>query len=394
MTSSRSWLTLLLGLSGSFSEVAVGVGFTDPLDGKFDAGEYLAENAYGFLPMPIIITEPAVGYGAGIVGMFLHESDEQKEQRRKVALQSVDGGARLIPPAVTVVGGAATENGTWFALIGHRRVWNEDAIRYFGGVGFGSAIMQFYPFSSDLLKDKGVEIETKGLGGMQKLQFRVADSPLYIGVQQFYSNSEITTNGIFDNESSGFTLAKTISSGLGVNLEYDAKNNFFYPTQGWDFNAEYLWYRNGIGSDNDYETLFVSSSAYVPIATNWTLAFAVEYNSLTTDESKLPPLAYPDINLRGIPVNRYQGNYTSAYQSQVMWQFTPRWSVSLFGGVGGNSGTGRSNEGAEAMFDDMKWAYGTGFRYLIARRYGIHMGADIAFSEQDNAFYFNVGTGL
>ncbi|MEZ9628102.1 BamA/TamA family outer membrane protein [Vibrio breoganii] len=389
-------LSYLLALSGSVFNTAHAVSFTDPVDGMFDMGEYLAENAYGFLPIPVIITEPAVGYGFGVIGMFLHETEEQKEKRRKLAMESIDGGAQLIPPAVTVAGGAATENGTWFALLGHRRVWKQDSIRYMGGVGFGTAIMEFYPFSNSggPLQDVGVELETEGYGGMQKLQFRVADTKLFLGIQQFYADSEVRLKNNSGIGSDSYTLAEARSSGLGFNLEYDAKNSFFYPTEGWDFIAEYLWYREGIGSDNDYETFLASSTAYVPIANNWTLAFAVEYNSLTTDETTLPPLAYPDISLRGIPVNRYQGNYTSSYQTQVMWQFTPRWSVSVFGGVGGNSGVGRSNEGASAMFDDMKWAYGTGFRYLIARRYGVHMGMDFGFSEEDSAFYFNVGTGL
>ncbi|OEF88403.1 hypothetical protein [Vibrio splendidus] len=41
------------------------VSFIDEIDGQLDMGEYLAENAYGFLPVPILITEPAVGYGGG-----------------------------------------------------------------------------------------------------------------------------------------------------------------------------------------------------------------------------------------------------------------------------------------------------------------------------------------
>ena len=45
---------------------------TDPLDGKIDSSKFLAEEK-GFLPVPIIITEPAVGYGLGIAGVFFHD---------------------------------------------------------------------------------------------------------------------------------------------------------------------------------------------------------------------------------------------------------------------------------------------------------------------------------
>ncbi|GAM56717.1 outer membrane protein [Vibrio ishigakensis] len=382
--------TPLLIASSLLSADAFAVSFTDPVDGMLDMGEYLAENAYGFLPIPIIITEPAVGYGGGFAGMFLHETEEQKEKRRKLAMSSLDGGAQLIPPAVTVAGGAATENGTWFALLGHRRVWREDSIRYLGGIGMGTAIMDYYPFSQGALQDVGFEIETEGFGGMQKLQFRIADTKLFLGVQQFYANSEVSVK--LPANLGTYKFGDTTSSGLGINLQYDSKNSFFFPTSGWDVNAEYLWYRDGIGSDNDYDTLLVESTAYVPLSDKWTLAFGVEYNSLSTDESSLPPLAYPDINLRGIPTNRYQGNYTSSYQSQIMYQINPRWHVSVFAGIGGASGV--NNDSASDMFEDMEYAYGAGFRYMIARRYGLHFGMDFGFSEDDSAFYFNVGSGL
>ncbi|HAS1182150.1 TPA: hypothetical protein OT849_000298 [Enterobacter cloacae] len=33
-------------------------------------------------------------------------------------------------------------------------------------------------------------------------------------------------------------------------------------------------------------------------------------------------------------------------------------------------------------------------RYLIAREYGLHTGIDVAFSDHEQAVYFNVGSGL
>ncbi len=45
-------------------------GFIDADDGMLDMGDYLSDNRYGFLPVPMVITEPAVGYGAGLFGLF------------------------------------------------------------------------------------------------------------------------------------------------------------------------------------------------------------------------------------------------------------------------------------------------------------------------------------
>ena len=92
--------------------------FYDPIDGQFDMGHYIAENAHGFLPVPILITEPAVGYGGGVAGLFLHETEEEKNKRKQAALEAIDGGAQLVPAAMTVAGALGTENGTWFVFGG------------------------------------------------------------------------------------------------------------------------------------------------------------------------------------------------------------------------------------------------------------------------------------
>ena len=42
--------------------------FIDPLDERFDVSGFLTDQAYGFLPTPIIITDTAVKGGLGMAG--------------------------------------------------------------------------------------------------------------------------------------------------------------------------------------------------------------------------------------------------------------------------------------------------------------------------------------
>lgn len=63
------------------------------------------EDPRGFLPVPIVVAEPAVGYGGGAVGMFLRPRREAGEE----------GWAR---PDISALGGFGTENGTWGAFGG------------------------------------------------------------------------------------------------------------------------------------------------------------------------------------------------------------------------------------------------------------------------------------
>ena len=85
----RATLSLLTFLASfqSFSEDR-GL-FTDPEDGALDASEWLLDRS-GFLPVPIIITEPAIGYGGGAAVLFFRESIRQHSVGRD----------RLSPPDI------------------------------------------------------------------------------------------------------------------------------------------------------------------------------------------------------------------------------------------------------------------------------------------------------
>jgi hypothetical protein len=51
--------------------------FIDPQDGYLDLSKHLMEKQ-GILPMPILITEPAVGYGGGLAAAYLHRCPREE----------------------------------------------------------------------------------------------------------------------------------------------------------------------------------------------------------------------------------------------------------------------------------------------------------------------------
>ena len=126
-------LVLLLisvpSLAGSFSDT-----FIDPSDGSLDMSKWLLDKK-GFLPGPVIITEPAIGYGGGLAGVYFHDKL---------------GAQKGTPPSVSAIVGAATENGTWFVGGGHMGIWAQDNIRYTGGLGAGLVKMDYYGLSGFL----------------------------------------------------------------------------------------------------------------------------------------------------------------------------------------------------------------------------------------------------
>src|SRR6185503_12466507 len=104
-------------------------------DGWLDVSGLL-EQKYGFLPIPLIITEPAVGYGGGLGLMFLSKPLPHTE----------DGLGR---PSITAVGGIATENGTWGTFAGDMRYWLDQHLQTVVGLVYSSVNLDFFGLGDD-----------------------------------------------------------------------------------------------------------------------------------------------------------------------------------------------------------------------------------------------------
>lgn len=357
---------------------ATSAGLIDPEDGMLDMSHNLEDKPYGFLPIPVVITEPAIGYGGGLFGLFLHGKGTQAN-------------GRFIPPAMTAFGGGGTENGTWFVGGGHRRTWQEDHIRYLIAGGYADINLDIY--SGDVAgfsRNKAINTETQGYGGMHKLLFRVGDSPVFLGASQSWSKADIAAknNPVIDRVWQRVLGDDSTSSSLGVVAEYDTTDNFFWPGQGVSLSGEYQFYGHFLGGDYRYDLLTLDGKVFLPLNPTWTLSLAGNYQMLSQQDQHLPPMARPYIKLRGISSYRYQGEDVSTVQAQLGWQVTPRWVVQGF------VGAGSAEDRASDLYTSAEVAWGTGFRYLIAREYGLHTGVDVAFSDHEQAVYFNVGSGL
>jgi hypothetical protein len=70
----------------------------------------------------------------------------------------------------------------------------------------------------------------------------------------------------------------------------------------------------------------------------------------------------------------------------VTWEVDSRWSILGFGGVG-KAANSSSDFGSSSSLVSK----GLGFRYQIARRYGFHMGIDVARGPEDTVWYIQAG---
>jgi hypothetical protein len=380
--------------------------FTDSFDGKFDASNYLSENAYGFLPVPIIITDPALGgAGLGMIGLFFHESDTEREQRIEAAKGAENAQRYLLPSSVSAIAGAYTANDSWFVGGGHFGFWRQDTVRYEGFFGYGDFNLDYYSdFSNgnggifDRIGEREFNFKTAGYGVIQNLKFRLPDSKVFLGVRQQLTSTDISLNkklsancGLGQSacdkilKKANDLSIETTLSGIGVLALYDSRDNVFSPQQGYNYEVRVTRYDQIFGSDVDFTNIEFKGLNYWPLTEKIGLGGRIESSSV--DGNNIPLNSVPYINMRGIPAMRYQGDVATMAELEGRYLLDFRWTLTAFIGAGrtadsyGDIGNSRSQV-----------AKGAGFRYLIARRYGFRAGVDIARGPEETAFYINAGS--
>lgn len=95
----------------------------------------------------------------------------------------------------------------------------------------------------------------------------------------------------------------------------------------------------------------------------------------------------PFVLLRGVPPVRYQGDSMASVELEARWQFYGRWSVVAFSGTGAT----RTPHDAFSVSQHVG-SGGIGFRYELARKFGLHAGIDLAHSPGTTAVYFQIGS--
>jgi hypothetical protein len=346
--------------------------FRDPQDGQIDLSSFLAQPR-AFLPIPLIVTEPAVGYGGGLAGMFV----------RPRKAEGSEGYAR---PNMSLVGGIATENGTWAAFAGDSSHWFGDRLQTLAAAGAGQLNLDFFGLgdNSDSL-DQPVSYELDfSLALIQGNWKPKAKSPWSFGMRYIYSKVEPKLRGDVPPQFPSL-LDKVnieISAPAGV-LEYDSRNNLFTPTQGLFAESLILVSREAFGASQDFERFQNVVMGWVPLAENWTLGMRGDYQ---WSSDNTPFFLRPYIKLRGVAAMRYQGDEMASAEAEARWQLHGRWS--LVGAAG--YGTAHTDRDLYSATKDV-WSGAVGFRYELARLFKMHAGLDVGVSNGETAIYFQIG---
>ena len=322
---------------------------------------------------PVPVSNPTLGSGLAGGGGYIYRVDPADD---------------VSPPTMTGMGGMYTSNESW-ALAGmHNMKWKRDRFRLNAMGGFGNINMDFS--GKGLLPGEDetrISVNIRGAFVESDFETRIFER-VFVGPRfvSFFSETRPTDlqQMLPPNFPELVLDIKTIS--LGFKVMRDTRDSVFYPREGsWaDFTAAF--YREGIGSDFDYEKYMASFNFYQNLSPTQVIAARVSTCAVNGD-TPFFDLCFLGLeeDLRGYRIGAFQDERLLAaqveYRLELFWRF----------GVVGFVGVGQ----VAPAFDQFKksnWLPGAGFgiRILVAKENHVNLRIDFAWGRDGNtATYVN-----
>jgi len=324
-----------------------------------------------FVVLPIPQSNPALGTGLTIAGMAFYNPNQSDR------------------PWITGVGLMKAGSSDALGIFQQATVM-DNRLRLMGALVYADLDLKFYGVGA-AAGDLGISIpmEQVGAGGMFQALYKVADH-WFVGGR--YQNMKLTSSvdlsqlprvGAVIPQSQ---LKHRIAS-LGPALEYDSRDDSFYPTSGTSAKVNLNFFGSGLGSDSDFRQVTASWNRYWPYSNSLVLAARVSSCAVGGDVPFTNLCMYGMSNdLRGYSTGQYRDRAMLAAQGEARWRFAPRWGAVAFAGVGA---IGPSF--SDLLQQKSLPSVGAGVRWQASKEYKVNVSLDVAFTQKDHAVYLYVG---
>ena len=342
----------------------------DTLDGQLDFSRFLID-AHGFIPIPLIVTEPALGgFGFALIPVFITPPKSKFATKRT-------------PPDITGAIAMYTANDSW--LLGGFRLASipKWSMKYRVALAYADMNLSFY---RDVMNigEKEFQFNFISKPVLLSLSKKISRQEVYFGLQYMYLKSNIKP--LFSEELPDPIEEKELNSAAATFspfLDWDRRDNTFTPDHGAIIRLQYDFNDDWTGSDYTFQRLYGNLNWFFPVKRRWVSGLRAEVQHAFQD----PPFyMLPYINLRGIPTFRYQGQTTALIETEQRFDLNLRWSVLGFAGYGKTIQQTESSQEGQSVYN-----VGGGFRYLIARAFKVRAGIDVGFGPDSWGYYIVFG---
>ena len=324
--------------------------------------------------LPIPIANPTIGTGLGAVSMYLFQA------------------GRDAPPSSLYLGGFWADSESWGGGLGTQTYFSEDRYRLTGFLGYFDVNVDFYGIGNRS-GDTAVPapINQSGPIFVPSFLFRIANN-LYLGPRYRFMSIETSVDkqGLPPGHP-GLLLpdkAKVKSAGLGIVLNYDTKDNKFYPHSGSFLDVNTNFVNEAFGSDQDYQQLEVGYNLYKKIGEEQILAWRATGCSTGGDTPfyELCMFGSTFDAMRGYVAGQYRDNISLTTQLEYRRRIYKKLGMVAFGGIGQVAPNLN-----ELNSDDVLGSAGLGIRFMASEEARVNLSLDYARGKDSDAWYFRIG---
>lgn len=321
--------------------------------------------------MPMV--NPTLENGISVVGGVLYRLDPND---------------RETAPSVTGLAGFKTSNDSWGVAAIQSLHLAHDKVRVLAVAAYGDVNYAFYGIGQDA-GDSGLSVELNQAGGVLMTDGLLRVWPQwYVGARYQVMHMTVTTDPI--TIPGGPTLpgadADIRTASLGPRVDFDSRDNPFYPRRGTQIRGIVNFYGEAIGGNRNYQSYEAWVSRYHSIAPKHVLAWHASVCGVDG------PVPFYDLcmlgksqDLRGYAVGQYRDRALLAAQAEWRSELWWRFGATAFFGEGAVApGLG------SFTWDSLLPGGGLGLRFTLAQRNHVNLRADYAWGKDSTALYVGV----
>ncbi len=178
----------------------------------------------------------------------------------------------------------------------------------------------------------------------------------------------------------------SLLSGISLLANLDSRDNVFFPRRGEFCRFTARFFNKIIGSEYTFQSYRLDLRKYFPLFSSHVLAVQsiVQNQTGTVPFHKLSRMGGQYV-MRGYYEGRYRDRNVVVLQAEyrlpVFWRF---------GAVGFAGVSDVAHRFRDFKFDNLKYSYGFGLRYLFNKNEKMYVRFDIGFGKGVSGFYFSV----
>jgi hypothetical protein len=326
-----------------------------------------------FSVFPVAYYAPETKLAVGILGAYTFYNKKDSAQKRPSQIQ---------------VGAAYTFNKQLLFYIPFRIYTRQNNFVFYGEAGYYKYSYFFYGIGNNQAQDYK-ELYKVNFPRIRINALRKVTEKLYAGVRYWLEDYNITSNDSGKQLSTGIIPGNKGSfvSGIGSVINYDTRDNIFYPSKGVFIDAGAQFYGNSTGSIYKYSRYTFDGSIFFSAKNKnvWALnVFADFVNGNAIPFNHLALLG-GNKKMRGYYEGRYRDKNLLALGGEYRLHLYKRFGAVAF------ANAGAVNNETLKLPAYIRATAGAGIRYALNKSEKLNIRLDYGIGKNTSGIYFTIG---